>query len=130
MSPFAIIVLVVVFVFLVVPSFLRANEVCAISVRDGRTIVYRGRAPTALLTEIDDVVAKPPVRAAIISIVKEGGSPRLVVSGVDDRTAQRLRNVLGAYPYRLFLTAKARPGRNLGQRLGIAWLAWKLDDRR
>lgn len=128
MSLPAIVVLLILFA-LAVPTLLRANEVCAISVRDGRLLVLRGRAPVQLLADIREVVERAAVAWASIRIVKEGGAARLVAVGVDEPTAQRLRNVLGAYPYKMFARAPSAKRRNLGQLLGIPSLAWRLHDR-
>lgn len=130
MSPAA---LLVVLVILVVAGsvFSRANEVCAISVRDGVTLLVRGRAPQTLLDDVAEVVRRAQVQRSMVRVVKEGGAARIVASGVDENTAQRLRNVLGAHPYRLLIAAPYPRGRrNWGQVLGITWLAWYLRDRR
>lgn len=116
-----------------IPFFLRANEVCAISVRNGKLLLVRGRAPQMLFDDIAEVVRRANVERSMIRVVKEGGAARLVATGVDEATAQRLRNVLGAHPYRLLVSPvrgrAPRASRNLGQTLGIASLAWWLSDR-
>lgn len=108
----------------------RAHEVCIISVRGGKLLVVRGRAPQVLINDIGEVIRRAKVRGTTVRIVKEGGGAHISASGVDDATAQRLRNVLGAHPYRLLASAPPAIGRNLGQILGITWLAWLLSDRR
>jgi hypothetical protein len=129
MHPAGLVVLTVV-VILALLFFARSNEVCAISVRSGAILLVRGRAPQALLNDIAEVMRRAAVKKSMVRIVKEGGGARIVADGVDDNTAQRLRNVLGAHPYRLFASAPPSRGvRNLGQILGIAWLAWMLSDR-
>lgn len=133
-SPASLLLLIVVALFvLAVPFFLRANEVCAISVRRGKVMLLRGRAPATLYDDISEVVRRANVASSMIRIVKEGGAARLLATGVDEPTAQRLRNVLGAHPYRLLVSpppaTQKRAARNLGQTLGIASLAWWLADR-
>ena len=109
---------------------MRANEVFFVSVRDGRALLVRGRCPTPLLQEFRDVVERAGVPRASIKGVREGGQPRLRVSGADEFTAQRLRNVFGSSRWgklnHLRAAAPSRADRNLGQLLGFAWLAWLL----
>jgi hypothetical protein len=110
--------------------FARANEICAISVRAGSAIVYRGAIPPALWNDITDVVRRARVENATLRILKDRGAARLIAKGIDAPTAQQLRNAIGAIPYRILAGSRPRAGtRNLGQRLGIAWLAWRLDAR-
>jgi hypothetical protein len=40
----------------------------------------------------------------------------------------RARNVLGTYPLSRLLAAPPLRTRNLGQRLGLSWLGWRLHD--
>lgn len=122
------VVLLAGFALVVVVLLRRANEVCAIGVREGRLLVVRGGAPQVLVNDVADVLRRGGVRTTTVRIVKEGGAARIVASGVDEITAQRLRNVLTAHPYRLLASAPRPRARNLGQRLGIAWLAFWLDD--
>ncbi|MFO0672513.1 MAG: DUF3634 family protein [Polyangiaceae bacterium] len=124
-----LIVLAVVFVVALL-LWSRAHEVCAISVRDGALLVVRGRAPQVLVNDIAEVMRRAGAKRSMVRIVKEGGGARITASGVDEATQQRLRNVLGAHPYRLLASAPPPVGRNLGQILGIAWLAWFFSDRR
>lgn len=124
---------VVALLLMAIPFFLRANEVCAISVRNGKLLLVRGRAPQMLFDDIAEVVRRANVERSMIRVVKEGGAARLIATEVDEATAQRLRNVLGAHPYRLLVSpvrgGAPRASRNLGQTLGIASLAWWLSDR-
>ncbi|UJR79275.1 Hypothetical protein I5071_13080 [Sandaracinus amylolyticus] len=107
----------------------RANEIFCLSVREGRVLVVRGRIPPALLHGIEDVVRRTGTRRATIRAVAGQHHARLAVSGTDDGTAQRLRNVFGTHPIQKLRGAKLPEARNLGQVLGIAWLAWLLVDR-
>jgi len=107
----------------------RANELFCVSVRDGKCLVIRGNVPPNLLHGFADVMKRSKVERATIRGVRQGGRARLVATGVDEGVAQRLRNTFGASSW-----SKARFGtksasttkRNLGQLLGIAWLAWFL----
>lgn len=122
--------ILVAFVVVVLILSARANEMFRLSVRDGRVLVVRGRIPVGLLSDIRDVVGKPPVAHATIRAVKESNAARLIVSGaVDAGRAQRLRNVFGLYPIASLRAAPPIAQPTLGQVLGIAWLAWLLDRR-
>ena len=125
---------VAVLILLVVVFFWwmsRGAELFCLSVRDGRVLLVRGRVPPALLGELRDVVARPPVRSATLRAVREERGARLIVSGdIDDGRAQRLRNVFGLYPIAKLRTAPRSSDRTFGQVLGIAWLAWLLDRTR
>ncbi len=108
----------------------RANELFCISVRGGRVLVVRGRIPGGLLSDIRDVVGKPPVKRATIRAAKQEHGARLVVSGaIDEGREQRLRNIFRLYPLSNLRAAPTVRQPTLGQVLGIAWLAWLLDRR-
>lgn len=119
---------VVVFVALVLLWASRGTEIFCLSVRGGRVLLVRGRAPAALVAQIRDVVAKPPVSRATIRAVRAESGARLVVTGdVDEGRAQRLRNLFGLYPAAKLRSAPAVTQRTFGQLVGIAWLAWLFD---
>jgi hypothetical protein len=71
-------------------------------------------------------VSRAKVTSATIRGVKGEGHARLVVSGeIDEGTTQRLRNVFGIHPTRRYVEQSGdRQKRNVGQVLGIVWLAW------
>lgn len=102
----------------------RANEIFCVSVRHGRVLLVRGRIPPSLLHDIEDVVRRSNVRRATIRGVAGPHHARIVASDVDEFAAQRLRNVFGTHPIQKLRGAKLPTTRNLGQLLGIAWLAW------
>lgn len=118
-------------VALVLVALSRANEIFCVSVRDGRCMVVRGAVPPSVLREIREVARRAGIRSGTIRAVKEGGRPRLVTRGVDPGSTQRLRNAVGAQGFghlkasqRQAASSGRGSGRNLGQWLGIAWLAW------
>jgi Protein of unknown function (DUF3634) len=124
-------VLAALLVLLALAWLARAAELFRLSVRDGRTIVVRGRIGGGLFGDLASVVRAARVTRGTITAVREAGGVRLVCSGAfDEGTKQRLRNVLGLYPIVKLRMAPpiARP--TLGQVLGIAWLAWLLDRSR
>jgi hypothetical protein len=117
----------------------RMNEVFCVSIRNGRCLVVRGHVPPSVWRELREVVGRAKIARGTVRVVREGGRPRLVTSGLDEGTTQRLRNAFGAQGY-----GKAAHGanvpcasaatatgarRNWGQLLGIAWLAWLLSGR-
>jgi hypothetical protein len=123
LATFAILGIAVIVVLVVLS---RANEIFCISVRDGKLLVVRGAVPSALLHGLADVVRRERVTHATIRAVKGDGHARLVASGVTDGVAQRLRNVFGTHPIQKLRAAPMPKARNLGQLLGVAWLAWLL----
>jgi len=110
--------------------FTRTREIFVVSVRDGRVLLVRGRAPAGLLADIGAIVAKPPVRRATIKAVAGEHNARLVVSGLDEGRTQRLRNVFGVRPVARLRAVPAIARPSVGQLLGIAWLAWLFEPRR
>lgn len=111
--------------------FGRANEVFAVSVRNGRVLLVRGSIPPALLDAFEDVVQRARVRHAMIRAVRGDTHARLVVSGTDEGVTQRLRNTFGTHHWSTLRSPHApRPSaRNVGQLLGVAWLAWMFTRR-
>jgi hypothetical protein len=100
-----------------------------LSVKDGRVLVVRGRAPAGFLAEVKEVVRG--VRSATIRAVKGEDRARLSFSGdLGDAREQRLRNIFALYPASKLRQAPAIARPTLGQILGIAWLAWLLDRSR
>ena len=105
----------------------RMNELFCVSVREGRVMVLRGRVPPSLVHDIIDIVKRQKIQHGTVRGIRSDGHARLVASGIDDGTTQRMRNVFGQHPlqkYRALPAAKTT--RNIGQVLGVAWLAWVL----
>lgn len=131
-----LIVVVLAIAVVIVIAVSRASELFYVSIRDGRCLLVRGHIPPSLLSEMRAVVRMSGVRRGAVRAVKSGGAPRLVVSGLDDSVAQRLRNAFGARGFARATAsgssaaAASSGGRNLGQLLGLAWLAWLLVGRR
>ncbi len=110
--------------------FIRGNEIFHVSIRNGRALLIRGRIPPSLFTQIADVARRAGVRDATVTAHKGDGRARLTTSGFGEGDAQRLRNVFGLHPIHALRAAPLRRPENLGQVLGIAWLAWMLAGRR
>lgn len=124
MPVFFLLVLVVLVAFGAVIA--RANELFYLSVRDGDVLLVRGRIPVRVRQDLVDVLKRAGVRDASIRAVRSSGHSRLVASGVDEGVAQRLRNAFGVHPVQKLRAAPLATDRNLGQLLGIVWLAWML----
>lgn len=109
----------------------RMREIFCISVRGGRMLVLRGNIPTPLLQDLGDVLDRAGVTKATVRAVKTSGHAQIRTSGVDEGAAQRCRNVFGTHPiHRMRSVPMDEDTRNLGQRLGVHWLAWLLLSRR
>lgn len=104
----------------------RAGELFLVSIKNGEALTVRGRIPKSLLSAFREVARHESIRRATVRGVMENGAPRLVVTGVDDGTAQQLRNSFSVHPLSKLRSARPPANRNLGQILGFAWLAWLL----
>lgn len=108
----------------------RANELFCISVRDGRVLVIRGAVPPNLLHSLADIVRRQRVERGTIRAIRASGHARLLTSGIDEGTTQRMRNAFGINSISKLRAASRPSARNLGQWLGITWLAWLLSPKR
>jgi len=59
----------------------------------------------------------------------DGGEVRLVVSGTDEVSTQRLRSVFLLYPDSTMLRSPPASNRKWWQAVGFVWLAWWMDAR-
>ena len=103
----------------------RMNELFLLSVRNGKVIVVRGRVPAGFLRDVRMIVRGVP--KATIRGVKSESHARITGSGLDEYVLQRLRNAFGHHPAARLRAAPGITRPNLGQVLGIVWLAWLLD---
>jgi hypothetical protein len=87
----------------------RSNELFRLRVRNGAVRLQRGRLPGALFDDIEDIFSKTKVNADI-RVVSENLRPRVILSGIDDSLAQRVRNVVGR-----FALAEIRAGRRVAR---------------
>jgi hypothetical protein len=109
----------------------RANELFCVSIRDGACLVIRGRVPPKLWRELVTTAEVNGLTRGTVRAVREGGAARLVTDGISSEVTQRLRNSVGSAglnAMRLGSTGRDT-SRNVGQLLGIAWLAWLLHRR-
>ncbi len=108
--------------------FTRQSELFCLSVREGRVLVVRGRAPGGFVAEARAIVGRSSTMRGTIRAVKSDRGGRLTVSGgIDAATAQRLRNLFSLYPAAQLRHAPVIERPSLGQLLGVAWLAWLFD---
>ena len=122
-------VLLLVVIALFLWFLARQNELFRVSIRQGRVLVVRGRIPVGYLADLRDVAR--PVAHGTVRAVKDSGQAQLILSpSIDGVTAQRMRNTFSLYPVVKLRAAPRIAHPNLGQILGIAWLAWYLEARR
>ena len=76
----------------------RLNELFIIRIRHGRILIVRGVVPPGLLQAFADIVYTARTERGTVRGVRGPWHARLVIRGVDDGTAQRLRNVFGIHP--------------------------------
>lgn len=124
--PFLVLVLALGVVFGVMLA--RANELFVLSAREGRVLLLRGKVPRQLERELSAVLREAGASGQLRG-VRRGGQTRIVGRGLPDDLEQRLRNVFFAsrFAKMRWLAAPDRRPRNLGQRLGWDWLAWRLE---
>lgn len=92
-----------------------------IRVRSGKPEVTQGHAPQALLNAFGDVLRH--VSSAEIRAHRTPGGARLDFSGsIDDRTAQRLRNVFSLYPMSRLTAPPVDTKQAVGTALTVSWL--------
>jgi len=76
----------------------RRNEVFRLAVHDGKITVMRGDPPGSLVADFEDVLRGQRGGGGTIRARRTATHTQLVVRGLDEPTAQRLRNVFGTYP--------------------------------
>lgn len=108
----------------------RARELGVVSVRKGRVLLMRGALPSGLLAAFANITERARTRRGTLYVLRDGERARLVASGLDEFALQRARNVLGTYPLSRLLSAPKPRAQNWGQRLGLSWLGWWLEERR
>jgi hypothetical protein len=102
-----------VLVLLAVPiafAIQRSTELFVIDVAGGRVRLVRGRLPSRLFGDIEDVVRRAGLSAAWVRVVIDGTRPRVhaspeVPSGVE----QQLRNIVGTYQVAQLRNGNMRP---------------------
>ncbi|MDI1444051.1 DUF3634 family protein [Polyangium sp. 6x1] len=96
----------VAFVVVVIVSVERTRRLLVVEAEGGKVARLSGRAPADLAADIEDILARSRATGTIV-LRLEGG--RVVVraeKGIDETTAQRLRNVVGRFPVARLRTAR------------------------
>lgn len=88
----------------------RSNELFVARVRKGELEVVRGRLPQGLFDDLEDVFARTQADASL-RVVVENRRPRAEIRGVDEGTAQRVRNVIGRFPLAEIRAGRRAPNR-------------------
>jgi hypothetical protein len=101
----------------------RQAELFCLSIRDGKILLVRGRIPGGLLSDFADAV-RDVKRGTIRGMRGDGGAELAVSGAIDDRRAQRLRNIFAIYPTSRLRAAPPAAQRSFGQLVGVVWLAW------
>ena len=79
--------------------FSRPHTVIALA--DGAARVVRGSPPNDLFVDLDDVARATPGLRGEVRVSGSGSGIRIVVTGIEEPTAQRVRNVIGVHRARL-----------------------------
>lgn len=106
----------------------RRDELFVLSVKRGKLLTIRGALPAGLQNSFSAILKEEGIQRASLRAVKQDGGTRLQVWGIDEGAAQRLRNVFSLHHLSKLRQARRNDGRNLGQILGIASLAWWIHD--
>ncbi len=86
-----------------------AITVCVLEIRSGTVRIARGGLAPGILSDIEDVVARPQVDRATLRIVRNEGLARLDVSGeLSTEQRQQLRNVVGSVPLAKLVAGRRR----------------------
>lgn len=76
----------------------RARTIAVVRFAGGKALVVRGRLPPRVLAEIRDVAERNRLGGGSVTLKRESGAVKVVLSEVDDpRAAQQLRNVIGRF---------------------------------
>lgn len=87
----------------------RHITVCVAEVTNGKIRVTRGGLAPAILADLADVLARPPVPRATLRVVRAGGLAKLTVQGiVSAAQTQQLRNVIGSVPLARLINVRSR----------------------
>ena len=107
------------FVVLIALLARRHNELFLWTVRDGRPLLIRGAMPRELEEALEDIARRAGGDVRVRALVESG---RAVARCERDDLAQQVRNVLALHSLGQIRRAPRRP-KNLGQWLGVEWLA-------
>jgi hypothetical protein len=75
----------------------RLGEGFRVRIRAGRIADVRGRVPAVLLEQLAALAREARIERGTIRSIRDLRGPRLLVSGVPEPIAQRIRNVVGVH---------------------------------
>lgn len=97
--PLALALLLLVLAIPAVVVLMRANELFLLRIHGGKVRLSRGRIPQALLNDLAEIVADPPLEEGSLRGVVEDRRVRIYPEGeLSDGQRQRIRNVIAAWP--------------------------------
>ena len=86
------------FLFLLARGIRRGTELFSFSVTRGSLELRRGRCPSTLLDELQDVANLEKLDNVTVRVLSSAGEPRLVAEGeLSEGQLQQLRNVVGRF---------------------------------
>lgn len=116
-----------VLVFGLLTALSRAHELYCVSVRNGRSLVVRGRLPADVQDEVERLVASAPNEVVIRAFEREG-QVSVDVTGATGPEAGRIQALLGSLGSE-DLPPRLPRDRSLRRVLGFIGLSWWLEAR-
>lgn len=98
----------VAFVFAVIFAVDKARRLLDVQVMQGRVLSLEGRAPADLVHDVEDVLVRARASGRIIVQLEGQRAAVRVSGGIDEGTAQQVRNVVGR-----FSTARLKAARRI-----------------
>ncbi|MDP2274359.1 MAG: DUF3634 family protein [Archangium sp.] len=102
----------------------RSAELFSLSWRNGELRLVRGRIPAMLKGDLAEALTQMRIARCNVTARKEERGARLLVSGMDDFAAQRLRNIFQLYPMSQLRAANAPQHGRLLRWVGFSSLVW------
>ncbi|HVK65130.1 MAG TPA: DUF3634 family protein [Polyangium sp.] len=96
----------VAFVVVVIVSVERTRRLLVVEAQAGKVARLSGRAPAELAADIEDVLNRSRATGTIVLRLQGGRVVVRTEKGIDETTAQRLRNVVGRFPVARLRTAR------------------------
>mgnify|MGYP001582853367 CR=1 FL=1 len=107
----------------------RSTELFSLSWRKGELRLVRGSIPPMLRADLAEALTQMRVERCEVTARKEEQRARLSTSGLDDFSAQRLRNIFQLYPVAQLRAAQAPAHGRLLRWVGLSSLVWLLGRR-
>lgn len=107
----------------------RSTELFSLSWRNGELRLVRGRVPPMLRADLAQALSQMKVERCHVTARREAQGARLSASGIDDFSAQRLRNIFQLYPVAQLRAAQAPAHGRWLRWVGLSSLVWLLGRR-